>query len=449
MSGQLALPYMEAGTPLVSANLDLFSKPYLQTGVERIYYQEILPNSPLSNSSNTISFEYSGDQAYLDLDDSFMMVQLKVTKEDGTNLDAYSNTHSVGTMNAPLYSLFKDLDIKVNDVSISNNLGTYTWSAMVNILMNYGQDFLETKASLAGFYRDKDPATTNTMTGATGFKQRAQLTQLSRPIRLIGPIMGHFFHSISRYFINMCKISWTFSKNTPAFFLKSGDTGTPGYKYEILEMKLYLKKVQLYPSTLMYLENRLASENFQYPTTVYYTKELTLPANSRSEIYPNVFNNPFRPKRCLVFFLEQTNFLGSYGTSPFKFSNFSVENVSFHFDNQVFPSQPFNLDFSNANEQDFAKGYLSLFKNGIFKGDNGPIAIQLDNYADSFFFLAFSFGEEASYGEFFNEKKIGNCDMSIKLGANTNSTLKIMLYVEYDEIIAINQGRQILRDFHL
>ena len=449
MSGQISLPYTEPGVPSVSANLDLFSKPILQTGVDKVYYQEIHPNAPLSDSSNSISFDYAGDSCYLDLDDSYMMVQLKVTKADGTNMDALSKDHSCSTINAPLYSLFKDLDIKVSDTSISNNLGTFPWTSMVQILMNYGNDFLQTKASLFGFYRDSDPAVTEVMSGTSGFRERAKLTQLSRPIRLIGPIMGHYFHSISRYFINMCKISWTFTKNTPAFFLKSGDAGTPTYKYKIMDMRLMLKKILLYPSTNLYLENKLATEAMQYPTTVFYTKELTLPANSRSEIYPNVFSNPFMPKRCLVFFLDQTNFLGTYGTSPFKFQNFNLESLQFHYDNSSYPSQPQNLDLSDADNLDAAKGYLSLFQNSIFKGDSGPIAIQLEHYAESFFFLAFSFGEESSYGEFFSEKKIGNCDMSIKLKANTNPTVKILLYVEYNEIIAIDQNRTVLRDFHL
>ena len=83
----------------------------------------------------------------------------------------------------------------------------------------------------------------------------------------------------------------------------------------------------------------------------------------------------------------------------------------------------------------------------FLKADNGPIAIQYEHYAESFFFLAFSFGEEANYGEFFSEKKIGNCDMSIKLRANTNSTIKILLYVQYQEIISVDQNRNIIRDF--
>ena len=73
----------------------------------------------------------------------------------------------------------------------------------------------------------------------------------------------------------------------------------------------------------------------------------------------------------------------------------------------------------------------------------------MEDYADSFFFLAFSFGEECNYGEFFSEKKIGNCDMTIKLKENTNPTVKILIYVEYQEIISVDQNRTNIWDFHL
>ena len=145
----------------------------------------------------------------------------------------------------------------------------------------------------------------------------------------------------------------------------------------------------------------------------------------------------------------QSSFLGDYNTSAYTFKNYNLQQASFHSDGKTYPSFPFNLDFSEGKKQDYTNGYISLFKNGGLRTDAGPCVIQLENYADYYFFLAFYFGEESNYGDHFTEKSIGNVNLSLTFGANSNPALKVLLWVETQEVLSIDQLRNIKREFQL
>ena len=358
---QLNPPYVEVGQPSFSSNLDLFTDPLLATGVEKCFYTELWPNAPLSDTSTTITFDLEGGPCYLDLVNSYVFLTIKVLNNDNSAIPAYTAEASVGTINAPLATCFRDLEIRVNDVGISSTYGTYAYTSMFQLLLNYSHSAIETKLSLMGFNRDTNPNENDAFGSISGFKERAARTALSANYSMMGPILGHYFHSINRYFMNMTKISWTWLKNTSDFCLKS-NVNNANFKYSIQDMRMYIRKVQLYPSQLMKLENQLASQNAKYPLCHYYTKEITVPAAARFHHFTNILSSQFIPKRCILALVAQSNFIGEQSNSPFAFQPFNLTDAYFSSDNKRYPSQPFNLNFNAGTDQDWTRGYFSLFK---------------------------------------------------------------------------------------
>ena len=449
MAGQTGLPYTEVGVSQVHADLDLFSNPTLSTGIESSHLVTIYPNAPISNSSNSFSFDLYPDSNLIDLYNSLMSVTLKIVKAtDGTNIPAFTAAHNCGFINAPLYTIWKSCEVKINDIVVSSSYNTFGYASMFQLLLNYGADYAETKGPLFGFYRVKDPSVCNSFDSIGGYKDLNARVAESKSMTLCGPILGSYIFSISRLMLGMTKISLTFTKQPDEFVLKK--TGDRNYKYIIEDFKLHFKKVQLYPSSLLALEQRLSTTDAIYPTTHFFVKELSLPAQSRSEIFPNVFSSAFLPSRVILAVVNTTNFLGSFTTSPFDLTNANIEECYFTSDSRKFPNIDFNLNFSTTDKKaDHTYGYLSLFRNAGLRGDHGPINIQYENYPTHYMMLCFDFGNVENYGEYFNEKTIGNVSLHIKMKENTTEAKKILLYTEFQEIIKISQARVITRDFEL
>ena len=90
------------------SELDLFSVPPTQTSVENDTWVEYHPLTTVGDGS-PIEFDISGTgEDYIDLGNTMLYVQAKITKQDGTHLDA---NDPVGPVNLLLlHSLFSQVD---------------------------------------------------------------------------------------------------------------------------------------------------------------------------------------------------------------------------------------------------------------------------------------------------------------------------------------------------
>ena len=89
-----------AGKP----ELDLFGNPPTQASIDEGFHTEHMPTTSL-NDSGPIKFSVSGDSNYyFDLNSSYIYLEVKITKADGSNID---NTEDVGPVNLLAHSLFQ------------------------------------------------------------------------------------------------------------------------------------------------------------------------------------------------------------------------------------------------------------------------------------------------------------------------------------------------------
>jgi len=89
------------------SELDLFSVPPTQTSVENDTWVEYHPLTTVGDGS-PIEFDISGTgEDYIDLGNTMLYVQAKITKQDGTHLDA---NDPIGPVNLLLHSLFSQVD---------------------------------------------------------------------------------------------------------------------------------------------------------------------------------------------------------------------------------------------------------------------------------------------------------------------------------------------------
>ena len=143
----------------------------------------------LSNitDSGPIEFNVSGTgEEYLDLAKTQLFVKAKITKANSTALDP--NTQ-VGPVNLFLHSLFSQVDVSLNEQLISPSTNTYPYRAMIETLLNYGEEAKTSQLSMALFYKDTpgkmdvvNPVEDDDAEANMGLKARYEFTKESHTV---------------------------------------------------------------------------------------------------------------------------------------------------------------------------------------------------------------------------------------------------------------------------
>ena len=130
------------GCECSKAELELFSVPPMNTSMEKAGYVVSLPVSSL-NDTGPIEFNINASaDEYIDLGRTYLYVKLKVTKDDGENLDV---TEKVAPVNLFLHSLFSQVDVKLRDTLVTPSVNTYPYKSYLETLLSYGSDAKETQ----------------------------------------------------------------------------------------------------------------------------------------------------------------------------------------------------------------------------------------------------------------------------------------------------------------
>ena len=133
------------------SELDLFTIPATQTSISKGQWIEYHPISNITDSGPIEFFVSGTGDEYLDLARTQLFVKAKITKANGTAIDADTQ---VGPVNLFLHSLFSQVDVALNEQLISPSTNTYPYRAMIETLLNYGEEAKTSQLSMAMFYKD-------------------------------------------------------------------------------------------------------------------------------------------------------------------------------------------------------------------------------------------------------------------------------------------------------
>ena len=104
--------------------------PPTQTSVETGSWVEYHPLITVGDGS-PVEFDISGTgEDYVDLANTLLYVQVKITKRDGDNLYAGA---AVAPVNLFLHSLFSQVDISLNGTQITTSTNTYPYLSLIHI----------------------------------------------------------------------------------------------------------------------------------------------------------------------------------------------------------------------------------------------------------------------------------------------------------------------------
>ena len=157
------------------------------------------------------------------------------------------NDANVGFINYPGCTLFSQVDIMLGDRLITQSSNTYPYRGIIECLINYGKDTLDTQFSTALFSKD----TGNHMDDASiegdnqGLVSRGQYTGDSRIVELIAPIHADLFFQ-EKLLLNGVDISLKFIRSKDEFSLMTAANAQ--YQFKIVSASVFVKKVSVAPT---------------------------------------------------------------------------------------------------------------------------------------------------------------------------------------------------------
>lgn len=423
----------------VKSELDLFMIPPTQTAIEKGHFVEYHPLATISESG-PVEFNITGNsEDYIDLSASYLYVKVKLTNADGTPLP---DKAPVAPVNLFLQALFSQVDVSLNERVISSSSNTYPYRAYIETLLNYGEDAKKSLLSCECFFKDECLDTVNpTLTDNPGLHKRYELTSKSKVLDMIGPLHCDIFQQ-NRLLLNMVDLKIKMTRSKPNFCLMADkfDDKAPDYKVMLQHASLFIRKVKVSPGVSIGHAKALEKSNAKYPIDRVLCKTYSISSGSWSFMQDNVFLGSM-PKRVIIGLLENSAINGQYNLNPFFFNHYNVNFLSIYIDGQPIPSKPLELNF---NEGNYIAAYHRLFPG--FNRDNGNY-LSREDYAKGHTLYAFDLSPDLCDGPHLNLQHQGNLRVEIKFSSALSSTISVLIYAEFENIIEISKSRHVLCDF--
>ncbi|KAI0214472.1 hypothetical protein LSAT2_000437 [Lamellibrachia satsuma] len=384
----------------------------------------------------------SGDD-YLDLANTMLHVQVKVTRANGDDLDL---ADPVGPVNNWLHSLFSQVDVYLNGTLVTPSTNTYAYRAYIETLLSYGTDAKVTQ--LTGQLWHKDTAThmdaVEIVDGAAanaGFVARRENIVRSRVVDMMGRLHVDLFLQ-DKFLINGVDVKIRLVRSKAAFALMAGGPN-PDYRINIVNATLFAKKATLNPTVQMAHIKALEKSTVKYPMRSVDCKVYSIPAGARSHTHENLFLGTL-PKRLVLCCIDNDAYNGAYDKNPFHAKNNTISFHAVYVDGRQIPSKPFQPNFADDL---FVRSYMSLFTStGKIWQDEGN-GLTRSDFRHGYTFFGFDLTPDQCDGPCFHLVQKGNLRIELHFRNALPTTVNVIAYAEFESVLEIDKNRNIIYDY--
>jgi len=430
----------EMSCECTKSELDLFSVPPTQTSMEQGSWVEYHPLTTVSDGS-PIEFDISGSgEDYIDFANTMLYVKAKLTAADGT---ALADDAAVGPVNLFLHSLFSQVDISLNGTLITASTNTYPYRAMLETLLSYGEDAKKSQLTSALFYKDQadrmDSVDFDDDAVNEGLFKRRALAVESRTFDMMGRLHADIFFQ-DRYMLNEVSVKIKLVRSKDAFCLM----GATGCKVKIIHASMFVRKVKLMPSVFLAHVKTLERGTAKYPIRRVVCKSFTIPQNYLDVSHEKLFSGQL-PTRVVIGLVSNRAFNGHLQSNPFNFRHFDLSEIALYLDGQqqhaVRPIQP------NYEDGQYIRAYDSLFGGtGRLYKDEG-LFISREDYGGGYALYAFDLTADLGEDDHFSLVRQGSVRLALKFAVALPTTVTVVAYAEFENVIEVDRDRNVVFDF--
>ncbi|XP_056102088.1 uncharacterized protein F54H12.2-like [Rhinichthys klamathensis goyatoka] len=424
----------------IKSELDLFTVPLTQTVIEKNGYLEVPPLSAISDSAPLEFFIAGNGEDYVDLNNTLLYLKLKITRPNGADI---ADPARVALINYPGATIFSQVDVSLGDRLISQSSSTYPYRCIIESLINYSKDALESLFSAGLFFKDtaghmdvNDPVGRN-----GGLTKRSLYTSGSKVVELLAPIHSDIFFQ-EKLILNGVDIKIRMTRSQDEFCLMRCDD--VAYKLNIVTASLYVKKVSVSPPVRLGHAQALLSTTAKYPIDRVCLKNFSIPAGARVSNQENLFLGTL-PKSIVLAMVDNDAFTGSYDKNPFAFKHYDLEFLAVYVDGQQFPAKPLQPNFeAGLAVREFYQ--LAMTTGRHLK--NQALSIDRNDFLNGYTLYAFNLTPDEDCGQHISLVKSGNIRLEARFRQPLPHTINLIIYAVFDSIVEVSNRRQVLVDYY-
>ena len=422
-------------------SVDLFKSPPTQVLTERQYYTTHYPLSTLT-ARDQIQFNFrTSPDEYTDLSKTFLKLRLRVklTSTALTTPLTSAQTEKISLINYPIESLFQQKDLIINNKKLTSSHTLNGYRSAIDTEFWFTPRAKSTWLQAAHYNKDNYKHTSNTH--ENGY------IKMGKELEITG--VPHFDLTFQeRLLIGGLNVNMNFTPHTPEFFLKVDDD-VKNYKVEVSFTHAELQVCRYKITDLLFEAHQQAMlyQPVKYPITRVDLKTFTIPVGSSTFTQENMYSG-FLPNKIFLCFVDNDAFKGTFLKDPFNFGHFNIDYIALVTSNGTHPANGYKLDFAKGQIQD---AYLGLFTTVGQLTDEPRISITEDQFKNGKTIFPFSLapgGEEGcTYNRYAHPKIEGNVRLQVHFDKALPSTIVMVAYAMFDNMIYIDKDYQVTTDF--
>ena len=422
--------------------LALFQAGAVERGVNDVDWINFRPIGQIGKGS-PIEFQVPGTSSeYISLAKTRLHVKVRILRPNGTQID---NTDDVSLTNLCLHSLFRQVDIALQQQVISSTTGiNYSYKSYLDVMLKYGHNELYSLLQAEGMYKDERNYMSDS-TGNVGHLNRKKLTQYG--IADFESVLHVDLAQQDKCILNGVQIGVTLFQNDDNFRLFTTN-GQP-YEVEIVDAVLKVCHVKVNPSVVVSHNERLKKSPAIYPYWKSDIKTFGIASGSYTFSTDDIFHG-YVPDKLIVAFVLSEAYSGDYSKNPFDFQHFNLNFLELSVDGRSVPTIPFQPQYQEVTTEagtitplstGYVHEYLSLFKNDY--PQNGAFWITRDDFAGGYAIYVFDI-KPGTDGKLFSKIKRGHTRLSARFGSGLLAPVNVITYGIFPSEFRIDQTRNIL-----
>ena len=426
--------------PAAVGELDVFTLPPTQTGIESKYYIECRPISQLMTSNAPVEFCYGGDGPdYISMDESTIKAKFKITHTDNTPLE---DAEVAVPINLVVHSLFSQVDVTLGGRLMTPATAMYPYKSYIQTLLNYGKEAKESQLISQGFYHEEGADMEKvTIIGNAAVKLKQVLFAESKTVDFEGPLLEDVFQ-LNRFLINNVEVKVKLYPSHSEFFIMS-TTADKKYKVVMEDVILKVCMVRVSSGVILGHAKALETRNSLYPYTRVETKAYSIARGTHTINLDNVFQQA-RPSRLVFGLVSAAAFNGDYTKNPFKFQHYDVTDIGVFVNGESVPGRPLQTKFGEEGGRDYISGYLQLFQATGRSGSDFGNGLRPKDFADGYTLFAFNLDPEFKKGKYLNLVKRANVRIELRFAKALPETVNVVVYAEHPGLFEVDLARNVI-----
>eukprot|EP00081_Caenorhabditis_elegans_P014760 NP_494224.1 Uncharacterized protein CELE_K09F6.5 [Caenorhabditis elegans] len=301
----------------------------------------------------------NSSRSYLNLKRTYLVYTFNITDQNGAIVNIPNPITKDSLVYAPInniaHSIVKNFSLHINSRLAYHNSSNYAYKAYFENALMYGKEIKNSTLTAAGYFHEDEIGSPT----SKGFLNRCGTgtTQVAANISL--DLMNQ-----PRVLLNSCNVKLTAYPNNSEFLIEAYNHGQQKFKFNVTDVYALVNEFDLTDGLSNELEAAIIEHKMiQYPMISSQVRSCYIDGG-RFDAPANTLFTSKMPRRLFLGLVSSEAYNGSFGTTPFNFKPYGVQDVHIDYCGQTIPGRPMNLDFENNK----SKGYT------IFGFELSPVA---------------------------------------------------------------------------